>query len=270
MGMVARLSLIDPASKDFRSEGCRSILDIIRFVHECSMREMFSMGAKGSSGGRQARKLASNLPLTFYVLDVGGGLARDAGDNRVIDIEHVLSLPMKAFWKGLSDPAIRWSDAEHFAWGDYDAIMLAGGVAGRDSAALSSYAVFASDYMNLNVRFGYHFVQVDALAGEDAAHNFITFRFSGGGGNPEGRMLRTKFIGAVLTRLGFKVNTTGELVDAQLKHEDKETILSALVSVGRLAGATRLMDMYLSPDSFPDAMAEEFLAGRSDFSSFYQ
>ncbi len=266
--MVSKLSLLDAESRHFRPESCRSIHDIIRFVHECAMREMFFIGSKGMHPRRGARKLVGEFPMTFYVLDVGGGLRNDVkGDE--ISIEAVRSRPMKAFWKGLTDPSVRWSDTEHFAWEEFDSIVLAGGIADKDAASLSSYAVLAHDYMNLSIRFGYHFVQIDALATEDLHSNYITFRFSGGGGRPEGKLLRASFISGVLRHLGFKTESTGELVDARIKPASQKDILRVLVDIGRLVGATRLMDMYLDEDSDISRLIQDFLQGRSDFSRNY-
>ncbi len=268
--LACHLDLVDPDSPDFRPEGCRSLHDIIRFCHETSMREMFSLGSKGSITGKGTKRLRDGLPLVFFVLDVGGGIKDEAEGLEEISIEYISSVPMQAFWKGLTDPSIRWSEAEHFAWGDYDNIMLAGGVVSKDSAQLSSYAVVARDYMNLNVRFGYHFVQIDALCTENSQANYITFRFSGGGGAPEGRLLRTQFLIHILRSLGFEAESTGELVDGKITQLSKEDAKKILKEIGRLVGATRLMDMYLRPEIDVKALAEEFLRGRSDFSSSFE
>ncbi len=268
--LACHLSLVDPDSPDFRPEGCRSFHDIIRFCHETSMREMFSLGSKGSITGKGTKRLKDGLPLVFYVLDVGGGIKDEAEGLEEISIENISSVPMQAFWKGLTDPSIKWTEVEHFAWGDYDNIMLAGGVVSKDSAQLSSYAVVARDYMNLNVRFGYHFVQINALCTENSQANYITFRFSGGGGAPEGRLLRTQFLIHILRRLGFEAESTGELVDGKISQVPEDDVKKILKELGRLVGATRLMDMYLKPEIDVEALAEEFLRGRSDFSSGFE
>ncbi len=267
MELACKLNLVDPNSKDFRPEGCRSIHDIIRFVHETSMREMFSIGDQAGFGGKGVKKLRDSLPLLFYVLDVGGGLKDEAGDVEEITIGHVASIPMKAFWKGLSDPSIKWSETHHFAWEDYDKIVLAGGIVSVDSAQLSSYAILASDYMNLNIRFGYHFVQIDALCTQDRDTNYIKFRFSGGGGTTEGKFLRTQFLLYVLRKLGFEADNTGELVDGKISQISCDRSQEILVQLGRLVGITKLMDIHLKPDTDVTSLAEDFLQGRSDFSS---
>ncbi len=270
LDLACHLGLVDPNSKDFRPEGCRSLHDIIRFVHETSMREMFSLGGKGAYGGKGTKKLTGGLPFVFYVLDVGGGIVDAAEGRDEISIEHVSSVPMRAFWAGLTHPSVKWSTSNHFAWEDYDNVMLAGGVLSKDSVQLSSYAVLAADYMNLNVRFGYHFVQIDALCSNEKETNYITFRFSGGGGNPEGREQRTRFLVYILNRLGFDSESTGELVDAKIGKISSEKVKEILETIGRLVGATKLMDMYLKPETDIEALAEEFLRGRSDFSGDFK
>jgi len=263
--LACKLNLVDPNAKDFKPEGCRSLHDIIRFIHETSMREMFSLGGQAGFGGKGVKRLRNGLPILFYVLDVGGGLKDEAKDIEEISIEQVSSLPMKAFWKGLSDPSVKWTEAEHFAWEDYDRIVLAGGVVSKDSVELSSYAVLAKDYMNLNIRFGYHFIQIDALCSQDIDTNYITFRFSGGGGIAEGKLLRAQFLVYILRKLGFEAESTGELVDGKINQIPCDRSQEILVQLGRLAGITRLMDMYLKPGNDVISLAEDFLQGRSEF-----
>ncbi len=266
MGFVAQLRMIDPDSPDFVPESCRSLHDIIRFVHEKAVSEMFLTGG-GRRGGtaRGGKKLISDLPILFYVFDVGGGLVPGAENRKEVTIEDVLSNPMKAVWKGLTDPGIKWSEFEHFAWEDYDNIMLSGGVISRASPSLASFAIVSEDYLNLSIRFGYHFVIVDALCRRDFHGNYIMFRFNGGGGDISGRLLRARFLKEVLEQNGFKVETRGDLIDARIQEQPRGSICEKLIWVGRLLGATRLMDMYLKNPEDVSKYVSEFLNGKSYF-----
>ena len=72
----------------------------------------------------------------------------------------------------------------------------------------------------------------------------------------------------VLISLGFVVQTKGELVDGQLKQAGFEEIKEKLDWVGRLLGATRLMDMQLKEGTDINLFVHQFFNGQYDFRSF--
>ena len=182
-------------------------------------------------------------------------------------MEAVISAPMRAIFRGLSHPDIHWSEITHFDWEEYDKIAMHGAIISTDAAQFGSYAILSNDYLNLNLRFGYHFVILDTICGGEEDQNHILFRFSGGGGNIHGRSLRATFISGVLERLGFMVEIKGDLVDGQFKVGTRETILQQLDMVGRLLGATRLMDMYLKDATRVQGFVDDFMKGRYHFTS---
>ena len=267
ISFVSPLKLVDPASKSFKSEECRSLHDIIRFSHEKAVQEMFSMGDRKGGRKKGAKKLISKIPMLFYVLDVGGGLDQKLTSEKEVSMEAIISAPMRAVFIGLTHPDINWSEFTHFDWEEYDKVVMSGGIISADSAQFGSYAVLSSDYLNLNLRFGYHFVILDTICGDKEDENYILFRFSGGGGDSYGKSLRAGFIGGVLERLGFMVDIKGALIDSQLKKGDRKTIAEKLDMVGRLLGATRLMDMYLKDASLVEDFVDDFMNGRYHFSS---
>ncbi len=265
INFISPLRLLDPQSSKFVPEECQSLHDIIRFLHEKAVSEMFSVGDKWGRAAKGARRLLTDLPITLYVVDVGGGLTDKAKSQSEIKMEDVRSVPLKALWDGLSHPGIKWSEMTHFDWKGFDNIALAGGISRKESPTLATYAVISEDYLNLSVKFGYHFVIVDSICGSIPQQNYISFRFAGGGGLPHQRGLRLRFLCEILNRLGFKVNTRGDLLDAQFSGHDKSVTQERLRELGRLIGATRLMDMYLKDEGSVKLFIEEFLAGRSYF-----
>ncbi|MBW1740524.1 MAG: hypothetical protein JRJ42_05225 [Deltaproteobacteria bacterium] len=267
MSFISPLNLVDPKASSFAPEGCRSLHDIIRFCHEKAVQEMFSIGQKRSSKIKGAKKLLSEIPVLFYLMDVGDGLKKKRADEKEVRIDNIVSVPMKALWKGLNHPEIRWSAFTHFDWAEFDNIVMSGGVISKESPLLASYAVLSSDYLNLNMRFGYHFVILDTICRDQSEDNYILFRFSGGGADFYRRSLRASFLEEVLQRLGFEVDKKGDLVDAQLKGADRKTMEQKLDMIGRLLGATRLMDMYLKDVSMVESFVEDFMSGRYHFAS---
>ena len=265
MERVSFLNLLDPRARGFKPESCRSLHDIVRYAHEKAMQEMFVLSGHGLSRRGGARQLKSDLPFELFVLDIGGGLHPDAAEKKRVSPEELRCLPLKALWRGLSHPGVVWDGRQHFDWQGYEAIVMGGGIAGPNSAALASYAVIGEDYLNINIRFGYHFTIVDAFCGGTPAENYCGLRFVGGGGEYTGRLLRVAFLARILERLGFVVERAADLLDARLIGLAEDALLEKLDLVGRLLGATRLLDMVLKDEEMVVRLADDFLAGRYDF-----
>lgn len=267
INFTSPLKLKNPESDEFVPESVRSLHDIVRFAHEKAVQEMFFMGSRTGSRKMGARQLILGIPMLFYLLDVGGGTKKQPERQKQITPDDITCVPMKAVIKGLLDPGICWTETSHFDWEEYDKIVMAGGIISADDASFGSYAVVARDYMNVNFRFGYHFVILDTRCTAEPDNNYILFRFSGGGGSPEGRLLRADFIKKILTRCGFIVEVKSDLIDARLEHVRFAEMQKTLQLTGRLLGATKIMDMYIKENQDIDILAEEFIAGRSDFRS---
>ncbi len=261
------LTLVDPASPYFRPENCRSLHDILRFVHEKSVQAMFIQSTDSLLRKPKGMQLLSDIPLQVHVVDVGGGLKRDAVGKEKITLADVCCLPLQALWQGLSHPQVHWRDRAHFDWQSYDSIALAGGIATKSDASLASFCLISKEYLNVNMRFGYHFTLLDSLCSETPDENYILLRFAGGGGSDTGKDLRLLFIAGVLTRLNFSCTQTGELLDARLMRYDKKLTADRLDQVGRLLGAVRLLDMVLSDENMIETMIDAFFQGKYDFSN---
>ncbi len=261
---ITPLELVDPSAKNFTPEGCRSMHDIIRFCHEKGMHAMFSHARPGTGYG--ALRLEGNIPLDVFLFDVGDGFAPSAQRLKTIPLNEVVSLPFQALWRGLSHPSVQWKQ-KPFDWAAYDRIEMAGGVPPkRESFAFASYAVVGYDYLHFNIRFGYHFTIVDILCGENTSENYCMLRFAGGGGNFDQRLLRIGFITGVLERLGFAVEQKADLLEAKISRIEATTMMEKLDMLGRLLGATKLMDMVLDDANTAAAYVDEFFAGRYSFS----
>ena len=267
MDFISPLELIDPHADNFIPEGCRSLHDIIRFSHEMAVQEMFQIGNRRVRKIGGSKQLNYDIPMHFYVLDVGGGLRKSSTDRKAVNFEDITSIPLIAVLKGLGHPDIRWGEFTHFDWAEHDKIVMSGGIISPKAAMFASHAVVSDDYLNLNLRFGYHFVILDAICTNTPADNYVLFRFSGGGADMYNRTLRADFLNQVLQRIGFDVNRKSDLINAQLEGEKQETMEDKLDMVGRLLGATRLMDMYLKDESMVEGFVEDFMNGRYHFAT---
>ncbi len=263
---ISPLKLINPADPSFLPESCRSFHDIIRFSHEKAVQVMFSQAKKGFLRKGGAKPLHSEVPLTLYVLDAGNGLKRQALNKSELDINDLQSAPFRSFWAGLTHKGINWTRHRHFDWKTFDDVSLAGGIATKKDSAFASYAILSEDYINLNLRFGYHFALLDALSTRVPEENYIMLRFAGGGGNFTGKSYRLHFIASILRQLGFTTETKGDLLDARLMRYDDKTIADRLDMTGRLLGTSKLMDMIITDEEMAERMVQDFFNGRYDFS----
>jgi len=249
LDFIAPLNLLDPDGASFRPEFCRSLHDIVRYAHETGVQAMFGIGRHGSR--RKARKrLLSALPFKLYLIDVES--ERPKKQQRFDDtiaIDDVVSSPFQALWKGLSDSSIEWGDREYYNWKEYDNAAMTDGFAFKNDADSASYALYSNDYLNINIRFGYHFTIVDTFCGQSSEQNYCAIRFSGGGGTEVGRHYRLLFIETILSRMGFKVEKKTDLLDARLDTLSKTQLERRLVTLGRMLGESKLMDMILSDDA---------------------
>ena len=258
LGYISPLNLVDPMADNFAPEGCKTFHDILRFAHEKAVQEMFRLGDRGSRRARGAKKLISEIPITVNLLDLKNGLCPDARVKKEVGIDEITSVPLRAVWKGLSHPDIYWEpNLPHFDWQEFDRISA--GIVNIDR--LGSYAIISRDYLNLNIHFGYHFVVLDTLCGDEIEANYIMLRFTGGGANFSSRVLRVSFLAEVLSYHGFEVEKKGDLIDARLSRDAREALTGKLEAIGILLGCTRLLDMALQDGSDVDRLVAKFLSG---------
>jgi pyruvate,water dikinase len=261
--LVFKLSLLDPDARSFRSKSCRSVHDVLRFIHEMSVRAMFGFGDEQSRGWKKkSRKLESPLPIKIQIIELD---RPETARKKTLVPEDVASLPFRALWKGIADRRLAWPDR----WGremmgmpaEFRETVL-GGHRGPRRASDVNYAVVAKDYMNINARFAYHYAMIDAMVGPGAWKNYVHFRFRGGGAGEERRVLRARFLESVLRQSGFGVDRSGDLVTAWMRRYPQEDSEKALQAIGRLMVCARQLDVVLRSDTDVKRYADYFLHGK--------
>ena len=267
LSYISPLNLVDPQAESFVPEGCKSLHDIIRFAHEKSIQQMFLLGDKGSRRATGAKRLISEIPIVIYLLDLGGGLVKEARTKKEIELRDISNIPLRAVWQGLSNPGIYWDpNVQHYDWQEFARISGTDSIARPDSKFLGSYAIVSHDYLNFNIHFGFHFVVLDTLCGHELDANYILLRFAGGGGDLYSKFLRLQFLEGILSHHGFKVEKKGDMIDAQLSRNDRQTLEAKLEVLGKLLGCTRVLDMSLKDGSQVEELVERFMNGIYDFS----
>lgn len=258
LDFITPLKLRDPHAKEFAPEYCRSLHDLIRFSHEKAVQAMFSIGDRCNGIKGVKKQLQTQLPFEVFIVDVDQGLDKSAMAMDMITVDLIRSTPFQALWRGLNQPDISWGEQTHYDWKGYDRMAMTDAFAFQSSSDSASYAVLGKDYLNMNIRFGYHFTVIDALCVPDSTTNYCSMRFAGGGGEFEGRELRILFLTEVLHRLGFDVQIKGDLLDAQISGISADILIERIESLGNLLGITKQMDMRLKDMSMVEQQIEDF------------
>jgi pyruvate,water dikinase len=262
---ILPLRLIDPASPRFRADGCSSLHDIVRFVHEKAVETLFDLGDRQAGGRRhKAKRLKTGFPLNIMVLDLGGALAGKERTPETVEPSEVTSVPFQAIWQGMSDPQMSWAGRQQVSLKGFTSVLvssMAGSGAGPRKLGEQNYLLAARDYMNMNLRLAYHYTMVDALVGESQENNFVNFRFRGGGARADRRELRARFLSETLLRSRFAVDRRGDLVTAWFRRYPRARCEEALAMLGRLLACSRQLDMLIANAGIAHEYAERFLAG---------
>lgn len=261
---IAPLNLVNPLEDEFTPEKCRTMHDVLRFIHEKSVQSIIEAASAGDSGLSKLRKLDLPVPAGLQVLDLGGGLI--SPDSDPVTMADVLSLPLQALIEGLTTPGAWHTDKISMETGDLlGSMMRAGDLSARGGQmAARNMAVVSREYMNLAMRFGYHFNLVDSYCTERAANNHVYFRFVGGAADMTKRSRRISLIDKVLTESGFLSKTKGDLIIARLSHIKQDEVLATLRMAGRLIAFMRQLDAVLRDDELIEVYASRFLNGIYD------
>jgi pyruvate, water dikinase len=263
--LISALSLTDPHTPSFKSKNCRSIHDIIRFIHEMSIRSMFTFGDDQNHlwpKTKRMRRLHTTFPLKLNLIDLDESIS---DMKKVINPEQIQSIPFQALWRGLSDPGLPWSERWEGQFfnlpsGFREAVL--GGGKGPRRPSDDNYVMVAADYMNLNARMAFHYAMIDALVSKGDENNHVHFWFHGGGAADENRTRRARFIEQVLRQLRFGVDRHGDLVSAWLRRYPMAESEKALESIGRLMVCARQLDMLMKNESSTNLYVERFLSGQ--------
>jgi pyruvate,water dikinase len=208
------------------------------------------------------RRLALNIPLDLIVIDLGGGLQAREG-KATAKVEDITSAPLRALAAGLSTEGV---------WETGPADMDLNGFMSSATRGVSlnvplmakpeqNLAIVSGQYLNLNLKLGYHFNILDCYLTHTRNDNFIYFRFAGGVTAMDRRSRRAALLKRILEKHDFVIEGTGDLVIARIKKISLEAMVQRLEMVGRLIGFTRQLDIFLKDDSLVEQCIARFLRG---------
>lgn len=258
---ISPLNLVDSHSDDFKPSRCRTYHDITRYSHEKAVAKLIDLSENYQKyHDKQPKRLQTDLPLGLMVIDIEDGVSVPQ-DSKSVTMEEILSVPLKALLEGLSESGMWTTDPVTVDLGSFmSSFTRTGGPSVAGHGRLSrNLAVVSKEYLNLNLRLGYHFTLVDAFIGDTPNDNYLSFRFHGGVTDFIRRSRRARFIAAVLEQLDFRVEVHGDLVVGRLKKNSKARMCSKTKILGGLIGYTRQLDVSMRSDEQITRSLEDFM-----------
>jgi pyruvate,water dikinase len=259
--LVLPLNLTDSYGPTFSALECRSVHDLIRFVHEMGILAMFDLGDSALEAAGSLPRYLEGHPLHFLILDLGGGLAPGLGKRRALSIDHLRCQPLRAVCRGMTEPGLRWRcPPPHANLSGMASRSLLDAGSARPVGGFN-YALISRDYLNLNARVDFHFAMIDAVCGPSPGANTIYFRFKGGGTAREQRERRALLVSEILKAQGFFTDHHGDLVTAVWQGMPLAQGVQCLELLGRLMGFTRLLDAAMTDEQAVERAARAFMEG---------
>jgi pyruvate,water dikinase len=260
---MAPLNLIDPRSQTFTAEGCRTLHDLARYVHEKSFEEMFGLGEKLGDARAFSYFLDVFLPIDLYIIDLGGGLI-ETPKTKKVKRSQIASVPLAALLKGMLHKDIPRFGAKPMDLSGFFSIMMRHALNSPEQDRTFKdpcYALISDCYLNLTARVGYHFSVVDSYCSATTNKNYISFLFRGGAADAIRRVRRVRAIAGVLKEHGFAVEIRGDAVNARLSKTPQQEIASHLDMIGRLLQFFRQLDVSMIDEQATQEIQEAFLRG---------
>lgn len=247
---ISSLHLLDAQGDNFTPSACRTFHDITRFIQEKAVEQLIRLSEnQGAQYSSAPKRLVADIPLGLMVIDAGDGTSCPP-DARLMTPEQIVSLPLCDFLKGLAGPGMWCTEPVSVDLGSFMASFTR-----TFSSSLASprevgrnLAVVLKNYMNLNMRLGYHFTVIDASISDTINDNSIYFRFLGGVTEFIRRSRRARFIAAVLAHFDFRVEIHGDLVIGRLKKLSRPRMSERMQVLGALVGYTRQLDARMHTD----------------------
>lgn len=196
-------------------------------------------------------------------MDLGGGLRNELPRERV-SVDSIACVPFKAIVRGMLRPGAWHVEPVALRTGDFlSSMMRMPDITNAvDSTAGYNVAVISRDYVNMSIRFGYHFNMIDCYCSEKAKNNHVYFRFAGGATDLVKRSRRLDLINRILAEYGFAVKVKGDLLIGRLAGIPRDEMEQVMERVGALIAYVRQLDAMLHSERDVARFAKNFLNDR--------
>jgi pyruvate,water dikinase len=263
---IAPLNLVDPHGDNFVPSACRTFHDITRYIHESAVEALIHLSERrGAADLSSPRRLLTTAPLGLLLVDGGNGVECPPEAETVLP-EQVVSAPLREFLAGMDACGMWCTEPVSVDLGSFMASVtrtFSASLAGPEAVG-RNLVVVLRNYMNLNMRLGYHFNIIDAYCSDELNDNYIYFRFLGGVTDFIRRSRRARFVAEVLERYDFRVEIHGDLVVGRVKKLDAVRMASRLRMLGGLVGYARQLDARLHSERDVARHVRAFLEAMRD------
>lgn len=263
--LITPLNLSDPASSHFKSSWCETLHDITRFCHEKSVSEMFNFGQKHQFDKGSAKRLIGDVSLEWWVIDLADGFRKGLDDEvKTVRIEDIVSLPMRAIWKGIS--AFPWEGPPPISARGFGSILLQSTMRPDLDPSVPSrlttknYFLISENFCNLSVRLGYHYAMIEAYLSDLLTESYVTFRFKGGAADLRRKAVRARLLADILKKFDFRVELQSDALLARVKKMPRDYLEQRLQILGYLTLHARQLDMIMDQPQAVALYREKFLA----------
>lgn len=266
--LIEPLNLIDPDAGNFTPQGCRTLHDITRFVHEKAVDILANIpNATAAGEACPGGRLVLPVPMDLVVLDIGGGLTPECAGGlqglkmrQAILPEQVKSAVLHAFIEGVTLEGVWQSTPVSVDFSSFMSSMtrtFSADVAGAQRVG-QNLAVISDHYLHLSLRLGYHFTMIDCYESDDGTRNSVQFRFAGGVTGITRRSRRAQFLFKVLSDFDFSVTIKDDLIVARAKGRMARNLNRIMKLMGILVAYTRQLDVSMVNDARINEHCEEF------------
>ena len=207
---------------------CRSLHDLVCLCLERGLAQIFSFAGQPALGMAAIKHLRLEIPVAFYVFNLGGGLFPTAVEKTVVGMEDVRSTPAWSLLMGLTSELLPWP--ENDSRFDPGTNMLINH---------SSYAVISQAYFYCTLRLDHNLFVIECDDGGAGDDGYISFWFKGGSGSATLRSVRLGVMKEVLKAEGFAIRARGDYLQAVRDRADEVLLQRNLVSLDLLIGWTQ-------------------------------
>ncbi len=259
MKFISPLNMLHPNDPDFNTDNIKTFHDIIRFVHQKGIEEIFA-GAQNLHGReRISANLKSHIPLQISIIYIDREITGTPEQPAEIDDRVIGSKPMQALWNGIL--TVGWPHPVSPAKRSPNDELISTSVAGLENSEYSekSFAIVGKEYMLLGLRMGYHLTTIETMCTQIPNKNHIRMQYKDGGAALDRRIRRVKLIEYILGRLGFENKSRGDFLDSSFDGAEETVTLHTLFLLGKLIMMTKQLDMALSNDAVAEWYRDEIL-----------